>query len=311
MAKLVVSTSPHIRSSSTTQRVMLDVIIALLPATVAGIVIFGWLALLNVAVTVAAAVLSEFIFNLIAHKEQTVNDLSAVVTGLLLALNVSTAVPAWQCAVGAVFAIVIVKCAFGGIGQNFANPAITARVFMTVAFGSMAVNAFPTLVELSTSATPLASLAKGESVDIINLLIGLRGGAIGETCTLALIAGGVYLLCRRVISWHAPVGFIGTVFLLTLVLKLDFMIALQYTLSGGLFLGAIFMATDYSTTPLNKLGKLLFGIGCGLITVMIRMWGTYPEGVSFAILFMNILSPYIERLTLKRPFGAKGGKEND
>jgi electron transport complex protein RnfD len=308
MAKLVVSSSPHIKSPATTQGIMLDVIIALLPTTIAGIIIFGWGALLNVVVTVAAAVISEYLFNLIAKKKQTIGDLSAVVTGLLLALNVSTAVPAWQCAIGAVFAIVVVKCAFGGIGANFANPAITARVFMLVSFGSLATNAYPTIVDLKASATPLVTLGEGKTVDLLNLLIGLRGGAIGEVCTLALLAGGIYLLWRRVISWHAPVGFIATVFVLTFILKLDFMVALQYTISGGLFLGAFFMATDYATTPLNKLGKLVFGIGCGVITVLIRMWGSYPEGVSFAILLMNILSPYIEKLTMKRPHGAiKGG----
>lgn len=288
---------------------MLDVIIALLPATVAAGVLFGLRALLLIAVSVATAVLSEFVFNLICKKTQTVGDLSAVVTGLLLALNLPTTTTIWQTIVGAFFAIIVVKCLFGGIGCNFANPAITARVLMVVAFSSTVASASaPTMadVDVIASATPLAVLGgrEGTLPEITDMLLGLRGGAIGETCIIALVLGFVYLVARRVIQWHTPVIFIGTVFVLSFLLGgFDVSVALYHVLSGGLFLGAIFMATDYSTTPTNSLGKMIFALGCGIITVLIRFFGSYPEGVSFAILFMNILAPFVEGWTARRPFG--------
>lgn len=303
---LHLSASPHIHSTHTTRRVMLDVILSLLPATIAGVIIFGIRAFLVIAVCIGTCVLSEFVFNLIIKKEQTVDDLSAIVTGLLLALNLPSNIPIWQAIVGSVFAIVVVKCCFGGIGKNIVNPAITARVFMLVAFGEMAKGAFPTVDTVST-ATPLATLAEsGASPDLLTLFLGNYGGAIGETCTLALIIGGVYLLIRHVIRWHLPVSFIGTVFLFTLVL-VDFNVttALSYTLSGGLFIGAIFMATDYVTSPATWNGQLLFGALAGIITVMIRMFGNYPEGVSFAILLMNILTPYIDIWTSRKIVGGE------
>lgn len=300
-----VSISPHLFSNKTTTGIMLDVIIALCPALIAGCVIFGLSALLLSAVCVAAAVLSEFLFNLICKKEQTIRDLSAAVTGLLLALNLPANTPVWQAAVGSAFAIVIVKCLFGGIGQNFANPAITARIFMLISFKNLASAAFPTVVDTAASSTPLAILKDGGDMPtLLDLFLGVHGGAIGETCILALLAGGIYLICRKVISWHAPVAFIGTVFLFTLALKGDFNVTLQYVLSGGLFLGAFFMATDYVTTPTTPSGRAVFGLGCGIITVVIRCWGSYPEGVSFAILLMNILTPYIDKWTARRTFGA-------
>lgn len=303
MSKLRISVSPHIHSPITTQRIMLDVIIALIPTLIAGTVIFGLRALAVVAVCVAFSVLSEFIFNKICKKELTINDLSAVVTGLLLGLGLPANVPLWQAAVGAVFAIVVVKCLFGGIGQNFANPAITGRVFMIITFGSLANAAYPTVVDTASGATPLVTLSEGGSVEITDLILGLRGGAIGETCTIALIIGGIYLVARKVIVPHTPVTFIATVFILSFAVTLDAYTALCYTLSGGLFISAIFMATDYSTTPLTKWGKVIFGIGAGALTVLIRFWGVYPEGISFAILLMNILSPYIDKWTAKKPFG--------
>ena len=310
MEKLIISTSPHLRSKDTTQRIMLDVLIALTPAAVMAVVLFGLRALLLIGVCLVSAVGSEFLFNLATGKKQTVMDLSAAVTGLLLALNLPTTAAVWHCIVGSVFAIVVVKCLFGGIGCNFANPAITARVLLLVSFsGSIAGGVSPNLVDegLVASATPLSAMKAGASVSelpsLLDMLLGLRAGAMGEVCAIALIIGGAYLLIRRVISWHAPVGFILTVFLLSLILKGDFTLALYQVLGGGLIISAFFMATDYSTTPLNKLGKLVFGIGCGLITVLIRTYGSYPEGVSFAILFMNILSPYIEKLCARRPFG--------
>ena len=314
--KLHVSVSPHIHSKRTTQKIMLDVIIALLPAAIAGVVIFGLEALLVIAVCVGVSVLSEFLFNLAVKKQQTVGDLSAVLTGLLLALNLPANVPLWQAAIGSVFAIIIVKCLFGGIGRNVVNPAITARVFMLVAFASLTKAAFP--LDSTAGATPLPEIANGLKaaaeagtefdvstvVSLQDLFLGNVGGAIGETCSVALLIGGAYLLIKKVISWHIPVAFIATVFLFSLALHgFDLMLALSLVLSGGLVIGAFFMATDYVTSPTTALGKLIFGIGAGLITVLIREWGVYPEGVSFAILIMNILNPYIDSLTARKMFG--------
>ena len=309
MEKLVVSSSPHIHSGASTQRIMLDVVIALLPATVAAVVLFGLKALLMIAVSVATAVISEFVFNLVVKKKQTVGDLSAVITGLLLALNLPTTVTVWQIIVGAVFAIVVVKCLFGGIGCNFANPALTARIMMLIAFGaSIGGGANPTIVDMNAGATPLSVMngSEGTLPSLLDMLLGLRGGAIGETCAIALILGGIYLLARRVISWHTPVIYVGTVFVLSLIVKQDLNMALYQVLGGGLMIGAIFMATDYSTSPTNKLGKSVFALGCGLLTVLIRFLGGSPEGASYAILMMNILSPYIEKLCARKPFGKVG-----
>ncbi len=300
--KLHISVSPHIHSKRTTQKVMLDVLIALLPTTIAGVVIFGLQSLAVVAVCVGVAVLSEFLFTKIVKKPQTISDLSAAVTGLLLALNLPANVPLWQAGVGSLFAIIIVKCIFGGIGRNVVNPAITGRVFMLIAFTSLTQAAFP--LDSTAGATPLVTLAEGNTVELQDLLLGTTGGAIGETCAVALIIGGIYLLIKRVITWHIPVAFIGTTFLFSLAVHdFDVMLALSLVLSGGLLLGAIFMATDYVTSPTTPLGKIIFGIGAGLITVLIREWGIYPEGVSFAILIMNILNPYIDMLTARKLFG--------
>lgn len=303
------SVSPHIHSGNSTRRIMLDVLIALLPTTVAGAVIFGWKSLLVVAACVISCVGFEALFNLIVRKKQTVGDLSAAVTGLLLALNLPANVPIWQCVVGSLFAIVVVKCLFGGIGCNPVNPAITARVFMLIAFGSMAKAYMPTIVDTVSGATPLSAEAGAEMPGLLDLLLGLRGGAIGEVCIIALVLGFVYLLARRVITWHIPVTFIGTVFVASLLMEgMNVTSALTLTLSGGLFLGAIFMATDYVTSPATSWGKVIFGVGAGLITFMIRYFGTYPEGVSFAILFMNILTPYIDSWTKHRVLVAGGKK---
>ena len=312
MEKLIVSTSPHIQSKTSTQGIMRDVIIALLPAAVAGCVLFGWKALLMIAVCVATTVLSEFLFNLLTKKEQTVTDLSAVVTGLILALSLPAKAGIFHCIVGSVFAIVVVKCLFGGIGCNFANPAATARVFLIIAFSASIGGATaPTLggVDLVAGATPLEIIKLGSDTELPSLLdmfLGNRAGAIGETSALALILGGIYLIARRVIKWHVPVIYIATVFLLSLIIKQDLTVALYQVLGGGLMIAAFFMITDYSTTPINTLGKMVFAFGCGVITVLIRFWGSYPEGVSFAILLMNILSPYIEKLCAKKPLGKAG-----
>ena len=308
--KLAVSSSPHIRSGSSTQRIMLDVVIALLPSLIAGAVIFGARALLVALVSVASAVLSEFLFNLIIKKRQTVGDFSAVITGLLVGLNLHANAPLWQCALGSVFAIIVVKCLFGGLGCNFANPAITARVFLVISFSGTltggAIPRFSSNPDLVTGATPLEALRTGaELPSLLDMLLGLRGGAIGETCIVAILIGFVYLVVRRVIHFETPIIFVATVFTLSLIVDNSFTAALYQILSGGLIFGAVFMATDYVTTPITRSGRMIFAFGCGLITFLVRSFGSYPEGVSFAILFMNILSPYIEKWTMPRALGGK------
>lgn len=307
MSKLHISAAPHINSGASTSNVMRDVVIALLPATIASIVLFGIKALWIVLVCIVSALLSEFLFNLVCKKKQTIFDFSAVVTGLLLALNLSTNVPLWQCAIGSVFAIVVVKCLFGGLGKNIVNPAIAARVLMLLTFTAVAGGANPKIVEIQGSATPLESLNQGvipAGVSFTDLLLGTYGGAIGETCAIALLLGYVYLVARKVIKWYVPVAFVGTVFVLVLVLnKFNIMLALNHVLAGGLLLGAIFMATDYVTTPINNVGKIVFCIGCGVLTVLIRQFGSYPEGVSISILFMNLLTPLIEKWTMPKTLG--------
>jgi len=305
MDKLIVSSAPHIHGRDTGRGIMLDVIIALLPAAAAAVIIFGLRALGVIAACVIASVLAEFLFNACTRREQTVGDLSAVVTGLLLGLNLSASVPIWQCVVGSAFAIVIVKCLFGGLGHNFANPAITGRVFMLLAFSSVAGGAMPVVVELEASATPLELIASGSEQlpGLWDMFIGLRGGAVGETCIAALLAGYIYLVARKVIKWYVPAIFVGTVFLCFLAATGDFTVALYEILAGGLFLGAIFMATDYVTTPITDSGRMLFALGCGIITFVIRHFCAYPEGVSFSILAMNLVTPFLEKWTAKKPLG--------
>ena len=294
----IVAASPHVTTKNSTAVIMRDVLIALLPAVIAGCVVFGLRALLVVAVTTAACVFFEWGFEKLCHTPGTISDLSAAVTGVLLAMNLPVSIPMWQAVFGALVAIVAVKGLFGGIGKNFANPAITARIVMFLAFSkTMTAWVFPDAV---STATPLAMMANGESVDYLTLLLGNHGGCLGETSALALLIGFAYLLIRGVISWHTPVCFVGTVFVMSLILGQD---AVGQILSGGLMLGAIFMATDYSTTPSTNLGRVLFGIGAGLLTVLIRFYGAYAEGVSFAILFMNILTPYLSKWTETKPFG--------
>ena len=309
MNKLISSVSPHFNGKRTTRRIMLDVIIALMPAAVASVIIFGWRSLLVIAVCSASCVASELLFELLCKREITIGDLSAVVTGILLAFNLPVGIPIWQAVFGSVVAIVVVKQIFGGIGQNFANPAMTARIVLMTAFsGSMTTWVFPhAAADAVTSATPLAAAAKNSITEMpsyLTLLLGDHAGCIGETCAAALLAGGVYLMIRRVITWHTPVCYIGTVALVTFITGRD---PLYQVLSGGLILGAVFMATDYATTPKTKLGKVIFGVGCGLITILIRFWGSLPEGVSFSILIMNILTPYISKLTRRRPMTGGAG----
>lgn len=303
-SKLHLSASPHIHSGRSTSKIMRDVIIALIPTTIAGCVIFGLRSLAVIVTCILTCVLSEFLFGLAVKKPLTIKDLSAVVTGLLLALNLPANIPLWQAAVGSIFAIVIVKCIFGGIGKNLVNPAITARVFMLISFGTMVKPAFPKADTVS-SATPL-SIENGGSIEIIDLLIGNHGGAIGEVCAIALLIGGIYLVCRKVITWHVPVVFIGGVFVFSFLFGgFDVMFSLEQILAGGLFIGAIFMATDYVTSPSSSWGKVIFAVGAAFLTVAIRLWANYPEGVSFAILLMNILNPYIESIPSRKLFGGK------
>ena len=307
MDNLIVSVSPHIRAKDTTASLMRDVLIALLPAVVASVLFFGARALLVEVFCVAACVGLEWLFQWGMKRPVTIADCSAAVTGLILALNLPVGIPLWMALVGCAVAILVVKQLFGGIGHNFANPAITARIVMFLAFSSaMAAWVSPNLVDAVSSATPLAGLKNGALVGYtpLQLFLGAVPGCLGETSALALLIGGVYLLVRKVITWHTPVCFIGTVFVLSLLRGgLDF--ALAEILAGGLFLGAIFMATDYATTPSTPWGRAVFGVGCALITCLIRFFGNYPEGVSFSILLMNILTPYISKWTRSKPLGGE------
>lgn len=307
MKQLHVSNAPHIHSGDSTQKIMLDVVIAMFPAAVVSVVLFGLKALWIIATCVISAVLAEYLFNLACGKKSTIHDLSAVVTGLLLALNLSTRVPLWQCALGSIFAIVIVKGVFGGIGKNIVNPAIAARVLMLLTFTTVGGGANPTLQGeniLVSSATPLVGLNEGtQSATLSQLFLGTHGGTIGETCALALILGFIYLVVRKVIKWYVPAAYVATTFLCYIVFTGNFTLALSHVLAGGLLLGAIFMATDYVTTPVTNKGRVVFCIGCGILTFVIRQFGDYPEGVSISILVMNLLVPFIEKLTAKKTLG--------
>ena len=306
--KLQVSSSPHIRQQPSTRRIMLDVIIALVPALFASLFIFGLQALAVVAVTVSSCVLTEYICRKMMKRDNTIVDLSAVVTGLLLAFSLPPAIPLWICVIGAVVAIGIVKQMFGGIGNNFVNPAITARIILMISFPlPMSTWTIPgNPIDLVTTATPLESLNRGFSnlPSYWDMLIGFKGGCLGEISVLALLLGAGFLLFRKVIKIWIPFSYIATVLLIIAIAGRD---PLFHLLSGGLVLGAFFMATDYVTSPLTTKGKLIYGVGCGLITALIRLFGGMAEGVSYAILLMNILTPHIDRMTIPIPFG--GGKK--
>lgn len=298
LKNLSVSSSPHIRASQSTASIMRDVCIALLPALIASVYFFGFRALTVVLVSVAACVFFEWGYRKLMKLDCTIGDGSAVVTGILLAFVCPVTMPYWAIIVGDFIAIIVTKQLFGGIGKNFANPALVGRIVLFLSFSkTMTAWVFPDAV---SSATPLAQLAAGQKPELLTLLLGNHGGCIGETCALALLLGGAYLLIRGVITWQTPVCFVGTVFVLSLVLGQD---ALRQVLSGGLLLGAFFMATDYVTAPQTYWGRALFGIGAGLLTCLIRFYGSYAEGVSFAILFMNILTPYLSRWTQSKPLG--------
>ena len=321
---LTVSPSPHIRHRDTTRSIMTDVIISLIPAFIWGVVCFGLRAAVVVALSVVSCVLSELAFQKLMHKKVTVGDCSAAVTGLLLGLSLSSSVPYYMPIVGGVFAIVVVKQLFGGIGKNFMNPALAARVFLFAwpgemnkfvkPFSRLSVFASASDVDVVAGATPLSSLKGGVLPDVgmADLVLGEVGGCIGEVSGFLLLLGGAYLLARRVITWHIPAAYIGSVVLLTVVFPQNadtVSFVLSQVFSGGLLLGAFFMATDYSTSPITSKGKLIFGAGCGAVTALIRYFGGYPEGVSFAILIMNSLVYYIDKLTVPKIFGgAANGK---
>lgn len=321
---LTVSASPHRRTSDTTSGIMLDVIIAMIPAFVLSIVLFGFDSLKLVLVSVVFSVLFEAICRKVMKRENTIGDLSAVVTGILLAFNLPSTMPAYMVIIGDAVAIIVVKQFFGGIGQNFVNPALVGRIVLMMSFPAQTgkfVNAFSwkmAEVDAVSTATPLGLFAgnydKASALSVMNssdlpqlseMFFGIRGGCLGETCAAALLVGALYLFIRKVISPAIPLTYVGTVAVIMLIVSRGSLTFTAYQImAGGLLLGAIFMATDYTTSPMSLKGKIIYAIGCGVITSLIRIYGSLPEGVSFSIILMNILVPHIERLTHSKPFGS-------
>ena len=320
--KLIATSNPHIRSNETTQTIMRDVIVAMLPALVFACVSFGARALAVTAVSVVACVFWEWLYRTLMKKPQTIGDLSAVVTGMLLAFVSPVTIPYWMIVIGAFFAIIIVKQLFGGIGKNFVNPALAGRAFLVGSYAGVmttwidpAAGKAPLMgstADIVTAATPMAYLKVGDMEGLVSqysvsdMFIGMCGGSMGEVSALALLVGGAYLIYRKVIGWQIPVAYIGTVAVLSFLFPktgsgIEFM--LYSVFGGGLFLGAIFMATDYVTSPVTKKGQLIFGLGCGLFTVLIRYFGSYNEGVCYSIMVMNLLVPLIEKYTKPTRFG--------
>ncbi len=306
----IVSSSPHIRSNVSTQKIMRDVLIALAPAMIAGIFYFGLRALYLTAICVITCVLTEWAYEKLMHKKSSIDDLSAAVTGVLLAFNLPASASWWMAFIGSIFAVLIVKQIFGGIGHNFVNPALAARAFLMTCWGARMTGAAFIPIDAVTSATPLGILKEKLSENLpsyMDLFLGTNVyGCIGEVSKIALIIGGIYLLYRKVITWKIPVIYIGTVFVLSLIFKQD---PIFQILSGGLMLGAIFMATDYTTSPVTPIGQIIYAVGCGLITVIIRLYGAYPEGVSYSILLMNVATSLIERYSRPRVFGTQKTKK--
>lgn len=309
MDRLTVSSSPHIRHEDSSKGIMLDVIISLLPLTVAACIMYGWYALLLTAVTVVAAVVSEYVCCKVMKRKNSIYDLSAVVTGLILALNLPPHLPLWMAVIGSVIAIVVVKMMFGGIGHNFANPAITARIALLVSFPSaMTAWVVPKGAEVITGATDATSMATPLTTDgysYTQLFMGRIPGSLGETFKFLIVLAFLYLVIRRVISPVIPLVTVGTVALMSVIFGLD---PLYMILSGGLLFGAVFMATDYVTSPINWKGHIIYGVGIGALTFLIRRFGYLPEGVSYAILLMNLFVPYINRITAPKPFGWEAKK---
>ena len=304
---LTVSSSPHLRIDRSTRSIMQEVCLALLPAGIAGIILFGWNALAIIITSVLSCVVSEYLFQRISHQKILIGDWSAVVTGLLLAYNIPANAPLWIPMIGGVIAIVLVKQCFGGLGGNFMNPALTARAVLFVSWAGIMSN-YPLtryMAEGVSSATPLSLIANAETrmnVSLLDLLIGNCGGVLGETCKIAILLGGMYLIFRGIVDWRIPVCFIGTAFICYLIQD-GFQVALMEILSGGLLLGAFFMATDYVTCPMSGNGRIIMGVGCGLLLFVIRSYASYIEGCSFAILFMNVMTPLIDRFTAGKAFG--------
>lgn len=307
--KLKVSSSPHIRVENTIQKVMLDVIIALLPATIGALYYFRMNAAKNIIIAVVTAVVAEALWKKITNKPQTIHDLSAVVTGLLLAFNLPASAPWWIPVLGSIIAIIVVKQFFGGIGHNFMNPALAARIMLMVSYtGRMTAWVKPGPDAIS-GATPLSYVkgvaeVPGNAPKLLDMLFGNIGGSLGETSAILLIIGGIYLVYRGVISIQIPAIYIGTVAVATLLFgKFDIYFMMYHLLAGGLMLGAIYMATDYASAPVTPRGRVIFALGCGILTSVFRLYGGYPEGVGFSILLMNVCAPLIEKYTAPRVFG--------
>lgn len=311
--QLTISSSPHIRSKNTTRRTMLDVIIALMPALAVSAYVFGYRALLLVTICVVSCVTTEAAVQALMKKTITINDLSAVVTGILLGFNLPVNAPWWMAVLGSIFAIAIVKQLFGGLGHNFMNPALAARAFLLASWPThMTGTAYIPLTDTVTGATPLGLIAEGGNLALmpsnLDLFLGINGvyGAIGEISALALLLGGIYLLFRKVISWRIPVVYIATVALLSFCFGQD---PITMICTGGVMLGAIFMATDYVTSPVGHLAQMVFAFGCGVLTMLIRLYGGYPEGVSYSILLMNCVAPLLDRYLKPRIYGVQKMKK--
>lgn len=312
-----VSSSPHVRSKDTTDRIMLYVLIALLPASLFGIYNFGPSALLLIVVTILSCVASEWLFEKVTKRKNTIRDLSAVVTGLLLALNLPPTLPWWMAVLGGAFAIVVVKCLFGGLGQNFMNPALGARCFLLISFTGPMTTFLecryknPGLdIDTISSATPLAAMKAGEGVNSMDMLIGRIPGTIGETSVIAILIGAIFLILMGVIDLRIPGTYIVTFVVFVLIFGghgFDWNYVVTHLCGGGIMLGAFFMATDYVTSPITPMGKIIFGIVLGILTGIFRIFGASAEGVSYAIIFSNLLVPLIERVSIPKPFG-KGGE---
>lgn len=322
--KYVITSSPHIRSNDSIRKIMLSVLIALLPAAIMGCVYFGYRALIIIVLSILSSVGSEYLFNLLMKREQTIGDLSACITGLLLAMSLPSTVPLWLPVIGSIFAIIVVKQLFGGLGNNFLNPALAARVFLAMSwpkemtnwvepFSKEGINLIANVdvTTIASTVTPLTSMqALNYSYNNFGELFwGNIGGCIGETSVALLLVGAIFLFVRKVISWEVPATFIGSLAILSYFFPVSgtqFAYMLAQVMSGGLIITAFFMATDYTTTPVTKLGKFIFGLGCGIITFLIRRYAAYPEGVAYAVLFMNVLTVVLDYRTRPRRYG-KGG----
>ena len=316
MNELIVSSSPHSKDHRTVRSIMAYVLIALSPAAAASVIYFKWRALLLIAISVFSCLFFEFIYNLSMKRKQTLSDCSAIVTGVLLAFSLPVSTPLWLPPIGALFAIIVIKMLFGGLGKNIFNPAVAGYLFLFLIFSNFITGGWTKPLDGVSSATPLEYLKNtsgelvtiGDKFSIFDCMVGNVAGSLGETSVVLLLVGGLFLIYKRVISWHIPVSFIGTVAAITFLFpRFDDISAFQFMLyhlfSGGLFLAAFFMATDYSSGPITPLGRIIYGIGCGVITVLIRYFGGYPDGVCFAILIMNCFARFLDTKTIPKSFG--------